>query len=291
MAAALNFMLAPFVACLLLIFIMVYFGIHVIEREIIFIDIALAQIAALGSSVSLVLNVLNIGHQHNVHEHDSRTLMAYLFCLMAAGIFTLLKNKQIKIPLEAIIGIAYAVATTGTVIILDKGAGSDVHVHDMLAGTILWVSWHQVIRLLFVVLAIGGFHYLFRKKFQAVTSAYQGKETNISNPGFWDFMFYFTFGIVIVEAVSVGGILTIFAFLIIPSSISALFSTRWSDRILIGLLVGGVATILGLYLSWVMDIPCSPAIILFLAVCLIISLLIKALAKYHKLVRRKERNI
>lgn len=286
MFTALNFMLAPFVASLLLISITVYFGIHVIKREIIFIDIALAQIAALGSAVSLVLQNLNIGH-HNHHDQDSRTFMAYIFCLLAAGIFTLLKNKQIKIPLEAIIGIAYAVATTTTVIILDKGAGGDVHVHDMLIGSILWVSWHQVLRLFLVITVIGGFHYFFREKFTAITLAYQGKESNITNPGLWDFLFYFTFGIVIVEAVNIGGILTIFAFLIIPSSISALFSTRWSSRIFIGLLVGGIATILGLYLSWVMDIPCSPAIILFLGLCLLISLLLHTFMKYKKTHRIK----
>ena len=281
MFTALNFMLAPFIASLLLISITVYFGIHVIKREIIFIDIALAQIAALGGAVSLVLSNLNIGHQ-NVHDHDSRTVMAYIFCLVAAGIFTLLKNKQIKIPLEAIIGIAYAVATTTTVIILDKGAGGDVHVHDMLIGSILWVSWHQIFRLFLVVIIVGGFHYVFRKKFTAVTLAYQGEKANISNPGLWDFLFYFTFGIVIVEAVSIGGILTIFAFLIIPASISSLFSIRWSSRILIGLLVGGIATVLGLYLSWVMDIPCSPAIILFLGLCLLVSLLLQAFMKYKR---------
>src|SRR4030042_2076821 len=246
MATALDFMLLPFIGCLLLIFIMVYFGIHVIEREIIFVDIALAQIAALGSAVSLVFATLNIGHQHHVQEHDSRTFMAYLFCLIAARIFTLLKNKQIKIPLEAIIGIAYAVATTSAVIILDKGAGSDVHIHDMLAGSILWVSWHQIFRLFIMVLIIGGFHYFFREKFKGVTQSYKGEETNLTNPGLWDFLFYFTFGIVIVEAVSVGGILTVFAFLIIPASISALFTTRWTSRVLIGFLVSGIATILGL---------------------------------------------
>jgi len=216
--------------------------------------------------------------------------MAYLFCLLAAGIFTLLKNKKLKIPLEAIIGIAYAVATTSAVIILDKGAGGDVHIHDMLAGTILWVSWHQVLRLFLVVLVIGGFHYFFREKFKAVTLAYKGQDTNITNPGTWDFIFYFTFGIVIVEAVSVGGILTIFAFLIIPSSISALFATRWTMRILVGLLVGGIATILGLYLSWVMDVPCSPTIILFLAACLLLSVLFKGILKYSNLLRRKNNN-
>ncbi len=286
MFAALNFMLAPFIACLLLISITVYFGIHVIKREIIFIDIALAQIAALGSAVSMVLFNSNIVHQDH-HEHDSRTLLAYLFCLLAASIFTLLKNKKIKIPLEAFIGIAYAVATTSTVIILDKGAGGDVHVHDMLIGSILWVSWHQNFRLFLVVLLVGGFHYFFREKFQSVTSAYQGKKSSVTNPGLWDFLFYFTFGIIIVEAVNIGGILTIFAFLIIPASISALYATLWSSRILIGLLIGGIATILGLYFSWVMDVPCSPAIILFLGLCLLFSIFFKACRKYIRSYQKK----
>ena len=279
MISGLNFMIAPFVACLLLILITSYFGIHVIEREIIFIDIALAQIAALGSAVSLVINNLGLSPHSDIHEHDSRTFLAYVFCLLAAGIFTLLKNKKIKIPLEAIIGIAYAVATTAAVIILDKGAGSDVHIHDMLIGSILWVSWHQVFRLSLIVALIGGFHYLFRKKFKGITLLYQGKKSNISNPRLWDFIFYFTFGIVIVEAVYIGGILTVFAFLIIPASTSALFTTQWTKRISIGLLIGSISTVLGLYLSWVMDIPCSPAIILFLGVSLLISIMLKALLK------------
>lgn len=277
MLTALEFMLAPFVACLLLLFIMVYFGIHVIKREIIFIDIALAQIAAFGSTATLVLYELNIGHHGTGGEHDSRSFMAYLFCTLAAGIFTLLKDKNIKIPLEAIIGIAYAVAATGAVIILDKGAGGDVHIHDMLAGAILWVTWNQNIRFLVVIIIIGSFHYIFRHKFLGLTKHYLSGETTISNPKLWDFLFYFTFGIVIVEAVNLGGILTIFAFLIIPSSISALLANRWSSRIFIGLIVGGIATISGLYLSWVMDVPSSPTIILFLGLCLLISLLLRML--------------
>ena len=274
-------MLAPFAACLLLIIITVYFGIHVIEREIIFIDIALAQIAALGSAVSLVITQLH-GSAHAGHDaHDSRTALAYIFCILAAVVFTMLKNRKIKIPMEAIIGIAYAVATTSTVIILDKGAGSDVHIHDMLAGNILWVSWHQILRLVIVIAAVGAFHYAFRSKFKAVTLQYRDRESG-AGLRLWDFLFYMTFGIVIVEAVSIGGILTIFAFLIIPSSISALFASRWTTRVLVGLLIGGLSAILGLYLSWVMDVPCSPTIILFLTVSLIISVVLRAVLKLSR---------
>ena len=213
-------------------------------------------------------------HAAHVHDHDSRTLLAYVFCIAAAAVFTLLKNKQIRIPLEALIGIAYAVATTSAVIILDKGAGSDVHIHDMLTGNILWVSWHQNFRLLLMVGIIGGFHIIFRRKFRSITMTYSGKTTEIKNPGLWDFLFYLSFGIVIVEAVSIGGIITIFAFLIIPASISAIFATQWTTRIIIGLSVGCLGAVMGLYLSWIMDIPCSPAIIMFLGVFLLLSVLI-----------------
>ncbi|HOS71893.1 MAG TPA: metal ABC transporter permease, partial [Bacteroidales bacterium] len=167
-------------------------------------------------------------------------------------------------------------------IILDKGAGSDVHIHDMLAGTILWISWGQVLRLFLVILPIALLHYFFRDKFKSVTLAYQNKESDIKNPKLWDFIFYLTFGIIIVEAVSIGGIVTIFAFLIIPAAISALFSTRWTQRILIGLLTGGIAVIFGLYLSWVLDVPCSPTIILFLAVLLLLAIILKSIMKIRR---------
>jgi len=276
MLTALDFMFTPFIACILLLGITVYFGIHVIKREIIFIDISLAQIAALGGVVSLIIQK-SYGTEGQIHDHGSHTMLSYIFCILAAIIFALLKNKKVKIPLEAIIGVSYAVATTGTVIILDKGAGGDVHIHDMLAGTILWVTWHQIFRLFINVAIIGGFHFIFRKKFFRLTDNYLENKDSIKNPILWDFLFYFTFGIVIVEAVSVGGIITVFAFLIIPASISAFFADSWFSRILIGLCVGSLVTILGLYLSWVMDIPCSPTIILFLGVFLLIALGLKAL--------------
>ena len=282
MLTALEFMLAPFVVCLLLIGINVYFGIHVIKREIIFIDIALAQIAAFGGAIALVIHEIihpHAGHDHS-HGHDDTSIFTYIFSLvfttLAAFLFTMLKNKKIKIPLEALIGIAYAVATTGAVIILDKGAGGDVHIHEMLAGAILWVSWDQILKLAIIILLVGGFHYIFREKFFKLTDNYSLEEKTLKNNYFWDFLFYFTFGIVVVQSVSVSGILTVFAFLIIPASISALFAESWMARITIGLGLGTLVTVCGLYLSWTMDIPSSPTVILFLGVFLIVALILKA---------------
>jgi len=278
MSVALEFMFAPFVACMLLIGINIYFGIHVIKREIIFIDIALAQIAALGSTIAFILEQSFHAQGHS-HDHDSLLtyLFAILFTTLAAMMFTYLKSRKLSIPLEALIGIAYAVATTGAVIIVDKSAGGDVHVKEMMEGSILWVTWGQILELFIVFAAVGLFHYIFRDKFLALTDHYN-KEHEINRSFFlWDFLFYASFGIAVVHSVRVGGILTVFAFLIIPASISALFAAGWLARILIGWIIGTLVTICGLYLSWNMDVPSSPTVILFLGVFLILSVIVKAM--------------
>ena len=278
----LEFMLIPFIACILLISANVYFGIHVLKREIIFIDIALAQIAALGGAIAMIIHEANES-SHAGHDHGEESFFSFifslLFCTIAAVIFTLLKNKKIKIPLEALIGIAYAVATAAAVIILDKGAGGDVHIHDMLIGSILWVSWDQIIRLAITVGVVGLFHIIFRKKFFKLSDNYLKTKSGVKQRALWDFLFYFTFGILIVQAVHVGGILTVFAFLIIPASISSLFASRWYSRILIGLGVGAFVTFLGLYFSWELDVPASPVIISFLGIVLLLSLMVTHIRK------------
>lgn len=281
--ATIEFLLTPFIACLLLILINVYFGIHVIKREIIFIDIALAQIAALGSAVAMV--VFYSLHPEIAHDHEHHNAFTYLFSIgfitMAALIFTFLKHRKITIPLEAIIGITYAIATTGTVIIIDKAAGGDVHVHDMLIGSILWVSWHQVTRLFIVVLFIGMFHLAFSKKFKLISNPDTGSN-EIKNPRLWDFLFYLSFGLVIIEAVNIAGILTVFAFLIIPASISIMLTTGWKKRMLTGWVIGLFAVVTGLYFSIKIDVPSSPVIILILAVALFIGLI------FAKLLRKSD---
>lgn len=264
-----SFMFAPLVATLILGGILVYFGIHVIKREIVFIDIALAQIAALGGTLALVI----WPHEHSMHGGDERELLEYgfslLFTTLAAGLFSIMKSHKVKIPLEALIGISYAVATTAMVIILDKGAGSDVHIHDMLTGAILWVTWPQIARLGIIVLAVVVFHFLARRHFTSLTDNYHDCNYKPKSRNVWDFLFYFSFGLVIVEAVQIGGILTVFALLIIPASTTLLFYTSWKSRILAGLTLSTVLTIPSLWLSWKWDVPASPVLIFFLGLALV----------------------
>jgi len=267
-----SFMIAPLAATLLLGGILVYFGIHVIKREIVFIDIALAQIAALGGTIAIVL----WPHDHHAVDHaEGHRFVEYIFSLLfttlAAGLFSIFKNRKIRIPLEALIGICYAVATTAMVIILDKGAGGDVHIHDMLTGAILWVGWDKVLRLAGVVLIVAIFHWIFRNKMQGLTDNYDDCTFKPGKRKLWDFLFYFSFGLVIVEAVQVGGILTVFALLIIPASTTLLFFSSWKARILAGIILSVILTIPALWVSWTWDLPASPVLILFLGITLIVS--------------------
>ncbi len=263
---SIGFILPPLVACVLIVLINVYFGIHVIKREIIFIDIALASIAALGSATGIVLFHM---------DHEAHGFWPYIFSLgfisLASFAFTILRHKKITIPLEAIIGIAYAVATTLTVIILDKGAGGDVHVHDMLVGSILWVSWSQVFKLALTVALVGIFHIIFRKKFTMITDSFHDACKELKRPRLWDFLFYFSFGLVVVEAVSMAGILTVFAFLILPASLSAFIRGGWVAKLISGWSAGIVASFIGLLLSLKLDVPSAPVIIVLLGILLVLS--------------------
>ncbi len=281
MIQTLQFILVPLLASIVLLSLTCYFGIHVLKREIIFIDIALAQIAVLGGAVTVYLEERFQIHELVLGNTDLSGMLAYifslLFCVGAALIFTYLKSPKIRIPIEAFIGIAYAFATTAAVIILDKGAGSDVHLHNMLAGVLLWTTLPEVLRLFIVFLVIGGFHFVFRKNFLQLTDFYLGKASPIRRQKLWDFLFFFTLGITIIESVRIAGVLTVFAFLILPASISVLFSTQWRNRIIIGLVTGIFAAIAGLYFSLSLDLTASPLIILALGILFLLSLIIRKL--------------
>ncbi len=279
---AVVFMLAPLAACLTLVGIHGYFGIHVLKREIIFIDIAMAQIAALGGVVHILFPAeMTTAWGVAAYETHSTAGITYIFSLLlvtvAALMFASLKSEKLQIPLEALIGITFAVATTGAVIMIDKGAGGDVHVKEMLVGSILWVKWHHITTSFIVYSLIGLFHYIFRDKFMAISESYQKAREKGINVRLWDFLFYLSLGIVVMHSVKIGGILVVFAFLIIPASISVLFTDKWATRIIIAWVGGTIVTMCGLYFSWKADVPSGPSVILFLGVFLVLAIIARAL--------------
>ena len=269
----LSFMAAPFAACLVLIGIHGYFGLHVLSREVIFIDIALAQIAALGTTVAFLL--------HINPESTSAYFFSLGFTLIAAAVYSFTRYKKQVIPQEAIIGITYAVAAAAALILTDKAAGGAEHVKEMLTGSILWVKWSELLPCALVYLGVGIFHFVFRAKFMLISQNYSEAVEKKVPIRLWDFLFYASFGLVITHSVRMSGVLVVFAILVIPSTLSALFAKRWGVRVTIAWVVGTVASMIGLYGSYVFDFSSGPAVVCLLGLFLILAALLKSILRIH----------
>lgn len=264
------FMLPPLVACLAIAAIHVYLGIHVLKREIIFVDLALAQIAALGTTVGFLLGI---------HAEDNLSfLFSFGFVVLGAGIFALTRMRRQTIPQEAIIGIVYAIATAAAIVVADQAPGGAEHIKQILTGSILWITWPAIWKILAVYVVVAGFHWIFRKKFLLISEDYlQAMVEHGLWIKIWDFLFYITFGVVIVLSVRVAGIMLVFSFLVVPAAISMLFSKRWLIKLLIGWGVALIASMMGLYVSYTYDFPSGPTIVCFLGLLLILAGLLKKL--------------
>ncbi|MCE5252453.1 metal ABC transporter permease [bacterium] len=268
---AAYFLLPSFVACLVILFILGYLGIHVLEREIIFIDIAFAQIATVGSALVFILF-----RQHALEEHSVVERIFALGCtICAAAFFSFVSKKVTRISQETVIGVSYAIAAAATIFLLSLAAGGDVHLEEMFAGSILWAKWPQILLCAAVYSIIGIFHYIFRSKFIRLTTDYKGAAQGGMNVMVWDFLFYASMGIVITYTVEISGVLLTFAYLIIPATFSALFAQGWRSRLIITWLMGALVSIAGLAFSYCFDFSCGPSLVSMMGFVLIIAALFK----------------
>jgi len=264
MVEMILFLLPPFVACTILLGLLGYFGIHILEREIIFIDIALAQIAAVGSTIAAV--IFGFGEESMVTY-----ACAFGLTLLASLFFAQIDKRIHQITHEAIIGVSYAIAAAAALFILALSAGHDVHMENMLTGSILWAKWTDILWCGLLFGAVGLFHFIYRKKFILVsTNSESAKKEGVRVP-VWDFLFYASMGLVITYSVKIAGVLVIFTFLIIPGTLSALFSRSLGKRLLIAYGAGLLAILCGLTFSYKLDFSCGPSVVSFLGLALILS--------------------
>src|SRR6478609_3961144 len=184
----LQFLAAPFVASLILTGIHAYLGVHVVERGVIFVDLSLAQIAALGATIALLLPI-SAGDAHAPVVY----WISLLFTFFGAFVFSMIRVKRARIPQEAIIGICYAVASAAAILAMSKATSESEHLKDMLVGNILAVTWHEVIKTAVLYGAIGLFHYIFRHKFLAISMNPKQAEAEGISIKMWDFLFYASF--------------------------------------------------------------------------------------------------
>ena len=260
----------PFVACLVLTGIHVYLGIHVIERRVVFVDLALAQIAAFGTVWGVLLGWSL--------ETDSWTIQAIAlgFSIIGAGMFALTRTRRERIPHEAVIGIIYAVALAGTVLASAHLAHGAEEVRGLLSGSILWVTQEKVLWTAGLYSVVGLVHWVFRKPFFEL-SLIKSEPGGDSDKEFdlrarmWDFLFYVTFGFVVTSSVSIGGVLLVFSYLVIPAVSAMMFTTGIRARLLFGWAVATLMSALGIYISYENDLPSGPTIVVCLGAFLALA--------------------
>ena len=272
----LLFLLAPFVASLILTGIHAYLGVHVVERGVIFVDLALAQIAALGATVAVVVGMDPHGR--------AAYWISLAFTFIGAGIFAFARSSRGHIPQEAFIGIAYAVASATAILLMSKATGETEHLKDMLVGNILAVSWPEVRKTAFLYGAIGIFHFLFRKRFLAISMNHGKAEKS----GFWDFLFYASFGFVVTSSVAIAGVLLVFCYLIVPSVGAMLFADRIGTRLAIGWTMGTLVSALGCYLSVQLDTPTGATIVVTFGGILVLMFFLHLIVHHGRSARELE---
>src|SRR5213082_122533 len=259
----------PIVACVLLPWLLVYLGLHVVQRGIIFVDIAMAQMASLGICVALLF-------RFDLHDWTTFSI-ALAFTLVGAAIFSLTGKRASQIPQEAVIGISYVVAAAAAVLLLSRAAEGDEEIKNMLVGNILLVTPREVWERFTLFAAVGIFHFVLRKNFLLVSFDRDGAYRKGLRVRWWDFLFYVVFGLVVTSFVRIAGVLLVFSYLIVPAVCGINLANRTGYRLLIGWVIALIGGVGGLFLSFWWDLPSGAAIVCTFGALLILVSLISLL--------------
>ena len=258
----------PFLACILMSSILGYLGIHVLKREVIFVDIALAQIAAVGAIAAHMI--------FEAHNGSPTTYLCSFGCvILAAGFYAFVRGRIIQISLEAVIGISYAIAAAAVLFLVGIAPGGHMHIQHILSGSILWINFQQIVLCLVVFAMVGFCFYLIRKPMTEISNNYNNGTNRGLRDVLWDFIFYILLGAVITLSVQIGGVVVVFSYLIIPATISSVFSIRSRLQLVIVWMSATIASMGGLLFAYRLDFSIGPSIAMFLGCELIIISAIK----------------
>jgi len=259
----LAILLPAFVLSLLLVLTHSYLGLHVLARGIIFVDLALAQVAALGASVAFLMG-------QDVHGSGAQ-VYAFAATLIAALGFAQLRRIPGKVEREVIIGCVYVVTTAMSIVVLSRSATGMEELKSLLNGSILWVRWEEIAFVAAVYAAVGIIHAIWRRRFLALS---QSEGTAERRSLLWDFLFFATFAVVITVAVNLAGVLVVFAFLIIPAFSASLLAAGFGTRLVIAWGLGMTGTVAGLAVAYGADLPVGATVVSVMgAVPVIVALL------------------
>jgi zinc/manganese transport system permease protein len=248
-----DVMFWPIVACVLLPWLLVYLGLHVVQRGIIFIDIAMAQMASMGICVAVLFH-LNL-------ESPATFAIALGFTLVGAAIFSVTGKRSSQVPQEAVIGIAYVVAAAAAVLLLSRAAEGDEQIKQMLVGNILLVTPLEVWKCFGLFALVGILHFVLRRNFLLVSYDRDGAYEKGLRVRWWDFLFYAAFGLVVTSFVRIAGVLLVFSYLIVPAVCGINLAGSLGRRLLIGWVIALIGGVGGLFFSFWWDLPSGAAIV------------------------------
>lgn len=266
MSAFLEIMLRPFVACMILVAIHSYLGLHVIAREVIFVDLSLAQMAALGTTTGLLFGV--------ARSSPTAQVFAIVFTAVGAGIFAATRSKDHgRVPQEAIIGIVFVMASAAAILIANRVPSGGEAIKEILEGTVLWVTWPTIGRLAAAYAVLGAYFLVMRRRFETISFEPRAAEAKGWKLRWWDFYFYLGFGFVITFSVPIAGVPLVFSFLVVPAVTAFLFTRRPGALVALSLATGAVASTTGLAASYWTDWPTGPVIVCTFGLVLLLAAL------------------
>lgn len=265
-----EIMLPALVISLILLGLHAYLGIHIIARGVIFVDLALAQTAAMGwaaANLGLADWVAGIG----IPEGVASAAIGICATTLAAALFSLSRLDDERVPQEAIIGIVFVVASAGTILLAARAPRGSEHVEQLLTGSLLWVTWPTIWRTLGFYSVIGAVHWFLRERFITISLRPQMAEAEKWRVQWWDFLFYSLFGIVVTISVNIAGVLVVFSFLVIPAVIAFLFARHARALLALAWSSGLAATLVGLFISYKVDLPTGPVVVCAFALALVLA--------------------
>ncbi len=273
MAEFVSLMLKPFLACVILVGIHAYLGLHVIEREVIFVDLALAQIAALGATIGVVFGFA-------LHSTQSY-LSALGFTFLGAVVFAVTRFRKPRVPHEAIIGIVYAVAASAVILVLSRAPEGGEELKTLLVGHLLFVEWPELLKIAAIYSVIGFLHWLARRPLLLISQDPQRAFEQGLPVRWWDLFFYVTFGFVVTSSVELAGVLLVFAFLVVPSVCAAWLAESIGTRLIIGWALGVATSMVGIIASYTLDFPTGATVVCTFGVTLALCAGVAAVRRAH----------
>jgi zinc/manganese transport system permease protein len=278
---ALELLALPFAASVLFVLMHAYLGVHVLRRRIVFADLALAQLSALGATVAYA----------NGYAASSAAGFGYalLFTVIGAALLTLTRGLARHVSQEAFVGIVYVVATAATILVIDRAPQGAEHVKRILIGSILTVEPADVAKFAVLYAAIGVLHWFARRPLLALSK--ETLPTGGTRIAVWlcDFVFFLSFAIVVTSSVTTAGVLLVFSLLIVPAVIGSIFSGKLSVVLLTAWSVGIAASAAGLSGSYALDLPTGAAMVIAQASFLLLAGAAKVLIFVDR--QRRRRNL